>query len=92
MRVLECAGLLPGSTAEEITSHVKETWSRGRKAVALLRERLGDRADDLVPVRMGSVRLLRLEACMGDGYNTAKAVMRLLGEAKREDGIACYGA
>ena len=28
---------------------------------------------------------------MGDGCNTTKAVMRLLGEAKNEDGIACYG-
>ena len=28
---------------------------------------------------------------MGGGYNTAKAVMKLLGEAKSEDGKECYG-
>ena len=91
MRVLECAGLLPGSSAEEITSHVKSTWSRGREAVELLRDRLGNRADDLVPVRTGGIRLMRLEAFMGDGCNTAKAVMRQLGEAKNEDGKEFYG-
>ena len=91
VRVLECAGLMAGSTAEDITAHVKVTWSRGRDAVALLRERLGERADELVPIRMGGVRLLRLECLMSDGCNTAKAVMRLLGEAKNEDGKDFYG-
>ena len=91
VRVLECAGLLPGSTAEEIAMHVKQTLERGRKAVDTLRCKLGDRADELVPLRRGGIRLLRLEALMGDGCNTAKALMRLLGEAKGEDGKDFYG-
>ena len=65
IRVFECAGLLPGSTAEYITEHIKETWKRGREAVTALRERLGDHADELVPLNMGCARLLRLEAFFG---------------------------
>ena len=91
MRVIVCAGLLPGSTAEEITAHVKDPWARGRKAVEALRELLGDRANELVPIRAGGIRLLRLEALMSDGCNTAKAVSRLLGEAKGDDGKEFYG-
>ena len=30
MKVFECAGLLPGSTAKAITDHVKETRKRGK--------------------------------------------------------------
>ncbi len=40
---IECAGLLTGSTATRVAQHVKVLWERGRAAVNLLRQEMGDR-------------------------------------------------
>ena len=68
---IECAGLLPGSTSAQVTKHVKATWERGAKVVAMVRAELGDSADDLVPVVHGGVHLSKLNGSMHDTCNTA---------------------
>lgn len=88
----ECAGLLPGSTAEAISDHIQETWARARRAIECLRAKLGDRADELVPLERGGMRLLRIQALMGDGCATQKKVSRLMEKLKKEDGEEMYGA
>ncbi len=54
---IECAGLLPGSTAARVAAHVKIVWERGQQAVAMLREELGVAADTLVPLVQGGVTM-----------------------------------
>ena len=88
----ECAGLLPGSTAEAISDHIQETWARARRAIECLRAKLGDRADELVPLERGGMRLFRIQALMGDGCATQKKVSRLMEKLKKEDGEEMYGA
>ena len=47
---LECAGVLPGGTAEEVVAHIEKAWERGRAAVQALREELHpDDRDVLCP-------------------------------------------
>ena len=53
----EAGGVLIGSTADEVKAHVKTTWKRGGEAVELARAKLGDNADDLIPLRNGGVKL-----------------------------------
>ncbi len=57
---IECAGLLPGSTSAQVTKHVKATWERGAKVVAMVRAELGDYADELVPLAAGVPNVLDL--------------------------------
>jgi hypothetical protein len=73
---IECAGLLPGSTSAQVTKHVKATWERGAKVVAMVRAELGDSADDLVPVVHGGVHLSKLNGSMHDTCNTANLVAK----------------
>ncbi len=47
---IQCAGLLVGSTAAEIASHIEGAWDLGQRAISMLREELGGEADKLVPL------------------------------------------
>jgi hypothetical protein len=58
---LKCAGLLVGSTASKVAEHVRLFWQQGQEAIAmLLREELGDLADEYVPLVNGGVGLSKL--------------------------------
>ncbi len=52
---IECAGLLPGSSSLKIAEHVRLTWERGRDALNLLMQELGEEADELVPLANGGM-------------------------------------
>ena len=68
---MEAGGVLIGGTAEETKEHIKRSWGRGGEAVQMVRERLGDDADRLVPLRKGEVRLLKILSTMNDCCETA---------------------
>ncbi len=51
-----------GSTANEICEHVEKAWAIGQRAIELLKEELGDEADDLLAVEGGGVQLHRRDA------------------------------
>ena len=74
---VECAGVLVGSTSEEIAAHIKQSWANGQLAVGLLRDELGALADVHVPLRNGGVMLHKLQGVMHDTCNTANKTARL---------------
>ena len=74
---IECAGVLVGSTSEEIAAHIKQSWANGQVAVGLLRDELGPSADVHVPLTNGGVMLHKLEGVMHDTCNTANKTARL---------------
>jgi hypothetical protein len=64
---LECAGILPSSTAEETITHIQNTWERGRQVVQMVRDALGhDLQDILAPLTDGGVRLHKIFGLMHD--------------------------
>ena len=74
---IECAGLLVGSTAEEIAVHVEAAWARGQAAVEALRHELGDEYKDiLAPLVEGGVSLHKIKSVMHDTCNTANLVAK----------------
>jgi len=90
--VFEAGGLLVGGTAEKVAEHVQSTWERAQAAILMLREELGDKADELVPLRQGGMLLLKIESVMHDTCNTANAVRPLSQERKGISGRQFYGA
>ena len=79
---IECAGILVGSTSEEIADHIRESWSNGQTAVGLLRDTLGACADVHVPLVNGGVLLHKLQGVMHDTCNTANKTARLAKELR----------
>lgn len=73
---IECAGLLPGSTSAKVTDHIEMMWARGQRVVAMVREELGDMADEYVPLVKGGVHLSKLQGSMHDTCNTANLVAK----------------
>jgi hypothetical protein len=90
--VFEAGGLLVGGTAEEVAEHVQSTWERAQAAILMLREELGDKAVELVPLRQGGMLLLKIESAMHDTCNTTNAVRPLLQERKGISGRQFHGA
>lgn len=82
---LEVGGVLIDGTAEGIALHVKKTWARGQQAILILREKLGDLGDELVPLRRGGIELLKLGATMHDTCATANAVPPHTRNVKRRE-------
>jgi hypothetical protein len=72
---LECAGILPSSTAAETVEHVKKTWERGRACLDLVRAELGPELQDvLAPLTEGGLMLHRIFGLMHDTCSTANRV------------------
>jgi hypothetical protein len=89
---LECAGLLPSSTAEETVEHIKKTWERGRACVTLVRNELGPELQDiLAPLKDGGVMLHKIFGVMHDTCNTANLVAELMAGVRNEAGQEYYG-
>ena len=76
---LECGGILPGGTAEEVVAHIEKAWERGQAAVEALRDELSivDR-DVLCPIVEGGVNLHKLYGVMHDTCNCANLVATLI--------------
>jgi hypothetical protein len=89
---MECGGLLPGSTSEEITEHIKKTWERGHQVITMLRTELGDEADTYVPLVNGGITLSKLRGVMHDTCNAANKVARLMRLERDNSGQALFGA
>ncbi len=78
---LECAGLLPSSTAEDTITHITETWERGKTVVNMLRAHLGpDLRDVHCPLINGGVNLQKIFGLMHDTCNTANRVANRVAE------------
>ena len=88
---LECAGLLSGGTASKVGEHVKVFWERGRVAMSMLRELLGDAADTYVPLVNGGITLSKLCGVMHDTCNSANKIARTVRVLRDESGTALYG-
>jgi len=90
---LECAGILPSSTAGETVEHVKKTWERGRACVDLVRAELGPELQDiLAPVTGGGLMLHKIFGLMHDTCSTANCVADLMAMTRDESGKEFYGA
>ena len=68
---VEAGGILVGSKATEIAAHIKKTWERGERAIAILRQYLADShgqdaADEPVPLKSGGCKLLKVRSTMSD--------------------------
>jgi hypothetical protein len=62
---LECAGVLPGSEAQDVVEHIEEVWQRGKLVVDVLRVQLEpDLRDILCPLRNGGVSLHKIYGVM----------------------------
>ena len=88
---IQCAGLLVGSTAAEIASHIEGAWDVGQRAIGLLREELGGEADKLVPLTNGGVQLHKLRGIMHDTCATANLAAELIGELRDISGQIQFG-
>ncbi len=76
---LECAGVLPSGTAEEVVQHIEKAWSRGKAAVDALRAELNEvDRDILCPLVEGGVSLHKIYGVMHDTCNTANLVAKLI--------------
>jgi hypothetical protein len=96
--VVECGGILTGSTADEIAEHIQITWERGHHMVLALREDIISNvangqaeADRLVPLTDGGVLMLKIGSTMHDTCNLANAIPRRLRVMKDESGIRHFG-
>ena len=89
---LECAGLLPSSTAAETVEHVKKIWERGRACVEMVREQLGaDLKDTLAPLKNGGLMLHKIFGLMHDTCSTANLVAELMASVRDEVGEEYFG-
>ena len=88
---IQCAGLLVGSTAFEIASHIEGAWDIGQQAIGLLREELGGEADNLAPLTNGGVQLHKLRGIMHDTCATANLAAELIGELRNVSGQIQFG-
>ena len=91
--VIECGGILCGSTADEIADHIQRTWKRGSEMVIALRQELGsaEEADHLVPLKGGGVAMAKIAATMHDTCNLANAIPRRLKIMRDRSGRAVFG-
>jgi hypothetical protein len=90
---IQCAGLLVGSTAAEIASHIEQSWDVGQRAILLLRAELGGgaAADKFVPLIKGGVQLHKLRGIMHDTCATANLAAVFIGELRDMSGQLEFG-
>jgi hypothetical protein len=89
---LECAGVLPSSSAAETVEHIQKTWERGQAVVELVREELGlELQDILAPLIEGGVKLHKIFGLMHDTCATANLVAELMARLRDEKGKEFYG-
>jgi hypothetical protein len=76
---LECAGIVPGATADEVVAHIQKAWERGQAAVEALRAELGiEDRDTFCPLVQGGVNLHKLYGVMHDTCHCANLVATLM--------------
>jgi hypothetical protein len=76
---LECGGVLPGGTAQEVVEHIEKSWERGQAAVEALRAELQmEDRDMLCPLVAGGVNLHKLFGVMHDTCHCANLVATLI--------------
>lgn len=84
---LECAGILPSSTAAETVQHVLQTWERGRACLDLVRTELGPELQDvLAPLTEGGLMVHKIFGLMHDTCSTANRVAELMANMRDEVG------
>jgi hypothetical protein len=90
---IQCAGLLVGSTAAEIASHIEQAWDVGQRALLLLRAELGGgaAADKFVPLTNGGIKLHKLRGIMHDTCATANLAAVFIGELRDISGQLEFG-
>jgi hypothetical protein len=89
---LECAGVLPSSTAEETIEHIAATWERGKQVVDMLRNHLGPDLQNVhCPVVNGGVELHKIFGLMHDTCNTANRVAELMATLRDDSGRKYFG-
>ena len=72
---MEAGGILVGTTAEVVASHVESTRERGQTALEALQSELG--ADKLVPMVNGGLNLSKLRSLMHDTVNASHPPLSL---------------
>jgi hypothetical protein len=76
---LECAGIVPGSTADEIVVHIEKAWERVQAAVEALRtELIIEDTDVFCPLVQGGVNLHKLYGVMHDACHCTNLVACLI--------------
>ncbi len=89
---LECAGLLPSSTAEDTITHITETWEREKTVVNMVRANLGPDLQDVhCPLVNGGINLHKIFGLMHDTCNTANRVAELMASLQDDCGRQYFG-
>ncbi len=89
---LECAGILPSSTAEETIVHIQNTWEQGRIVVQMVRDALGPELQGiLAPQKDDGVRLHKTFGLMHDTCATANLVAELMAKLRDDLGKEYHG-
>jgi hypothetical protein len=89
---LECAGPLVGSTASKVAEHVRLFRQQGQEALSIVREELGELADELVPLVNVGISLSKLGEVMHDTCNCANAIAKRARVLRNDSGKDLYGA
>ena len=92
----EAGGVLVGGTAEKIAAHIEDSWELGAKAVMLMREELIVEgglalADELAPLHLGGVELLKLQSTIHDTCHCANLVPSKLRKLKEKSYVKING-
>ncbi len=83
---LECAGVVPGGTADEIVAHIQKAWERGQAAVEALRAALQpEDRDTFCPLVEGGVNLHKLYGVMHDTCHCANLVAARIVELRDKE-------
>jgi hypothetical protein len=93
---IETAGIMVGSTSQDVADLCEKTWKRGQAACLLLREKVrqkvgDDRADELFPMVNGGVMLHKLRSTMHDTCHGANLAAKLIADKKEESAREFYG-
>ena len=86
----EAGGILVGGTVEMIALHIEESWALGAMAVIMIREELivdggVALADELAPLCLGGVELLKLQSAIHDTYHCANLMPSKLRKLKEKE-------
>ncbi len=88
---LECAGPLVGSTASKVAEHVRLFWQQGHEALSIVREELGELADELVPLVNEGISLSKLGGVMHGTCSCANAIAQRVRVLRNDSGKDLYG-
>ena len=95
--IIEAGAVLVDGTAEGCAQHVKTSFARGQRAVLQCLHKCielcgEEAAKEIVPIKRGGVKLLKMCSTMNDTCPTARLVAEMLERLSNESGVEEHGA